>query len=174
MVLDNACSVLELVDGQSGKALSATAGGQYMARAGNVIAKHRRRIIAEEYRAGGGDLSGDSAAVFRHNLAMFRGKLVGDGNGRLQVFDLQAPTVAGERLLNVGCSRLFGELVFDGSQNLFYEAFRSGKQHDSFSAGAVFGLRYKVGGRPVRLGGFIGDDQDLAWSGQEVDGGLAE
>ena len=105
---------------------------------------------------------------------MFRGKLVGDGNGCLQVFDLQAPTVAGERFLNESCSGLFGELVFDGSQNLFYKTFRSGEQRDSFSAGAVFGLRYKVGGRPIRLGGLVGDNQDLAWSGQEIDGDLTE
>ena len=38
----------------------------------------------------------------------------------------------------------------------------------------MFGLRHQVGGRPVRLGGFVGDDQELAWSGQEVDGDLAE
>lgn len=173
-VLDNARSMLKLVDSQAGKASPAAAGGQYMARAGNVIAKRRRGIIAEEYRAGSGDLSRDPAAVFRHDLAMFRGKSIGDGNGRLQVFDLQAPTVARERLLNARRSRLFGELIFDGSQDLFYKAFGSGEQHDSFFAGSVFGLRYKVGGRPVRLGGFVGDDQKLAWPGQEVDGNLAE
>lgn len=165
MVLNNARSALELVDGQAGKAPSTASGGQYMAWAGNVIAKHRWGRIAEEYRAGSGDLSGDSAAVFRHDLAMFRGKSVSDGNGCLQIFDLQTPTVAGERLLNVRCSRLSWELVFDGCQSLFYEAFRSGEQHDSFSAGTVFGLRDQVGGRPVRVGGFIGDDQDLARSG---------
>lgn len=38
----------------------------------------------------------------------------------------------------------------------------------------MFGLRHQVGGRPVRLGGFIGDDQELAWSGQEVNSDLAE
>lgn len=173
-VLDNACSMLELVDGQAGKALSAAAGGQHVARAGNIIAKHRRGIIAEEYRAGGGDLSGNPAAVLRHNLAMFWGKPISDGNGCLQVFDLQAPTVAGKGFLNMRRARLFGELGFDGCQNLFYETFGSGEQDDSFSAGAVFGLRHQVGGRPVRLGGFIGDDQDLAWPRQEVDGDLAE
>lgn len=123
MVLDNARSVLELIDGQAGKAPSTAAGGQHVARAGYVIAKRRGGIMAEEYRTGGGDLSGDSAAVFRHDLTMFRGKSIGDGNGCLQIFDLQAPTVAGERLLNVGGSVLSWDLVFDRFQNLFYEAF---------------------------------------------------
>ena len=173
-VLNNACSMLELIDGESGKTSSAASGGQHMTGAGYVIAKRRRRIVAEEYGAGGGDLSRDSAAVFRHNLAMFRGKSIGDGNGRLQVFDLQEPAVASKRLLNERGSGLFGKLIFDGSYDLFYEAFGSGEQRDSFFAGSVFGLRYQVGGRPVRVGGFISDDQELAWPGQEVDGNSSE
>ena len=62
VVFNDACAALELINRQSGKGRAGAVGGQHVAGAGNVIAQHCRRPVAEEQRARGDDAGGAGVA----------------------------------------------------------------------------------------------------------------
>src|SRR4030095_6850516 len=75
-VLDNAGSALELIDSQTAERSSSAPGWQHMTRASHVVAQNGGGIRAQKNRAGGDDPFRNFRRLSRHDLAMFRGKLV--------------------------------------------------------------------------------------------------
>ena len=174
VVFHHAGAALELVHGQAGKGRTRAAGRQRVARAGDVIAQHRRRPRAEENRARRQDFLGNLARIARHHFAMFRRDLIGQRDRLVERLYLDQPAIALQRALDEFAPRQFRQLprdfVFDRLQNFR----RGGHEPDAFVAGTVLGLRQHVGGDEFGIGRVVGQHQHFARTGQQINGHVAE
>ena len=118
-VFDDARAPLELIDREASEGRARAACRQRVARPGDVIAQHRRRISAEKNCARGQNLFGNFARVARHHFAMLRRELVCERDGVGQRLHLNQIAVVVQRALDELAPREFGQLPGD----FFFDGF---------------------------------------------------
>ena len=111
-VFHNARAALELIHRQPGERRARAVGRQNVARPGDVIAQHRRRIISQKNRARRQDFFGNFLRLARHHFAMFRRKLVRQRNRIVQMFHQNQPAIVLQRARNGAFRASFGNIAF--------------------------------------------------------------
>jgi hypothetical protein len=170
---DDARAALEHVGHEAGETFSRAARGQRVARPGDEIARGHGRPAAEENRAARADVARDGVLVFGDDGDVLGREVVGDGNavgeGLHEDERGVLPEDFGEIRAAAERGGLGADLPFHGGE----EARAVGDEQDA-AAVAVLGLREEVGGDPRGICGGVGEDEDFARAGEEVDGALAE
>ena len=138
-----------------------------MAWPGKEITGRHRRDVAEKDATGGIQAGGDLLGIADGEGDMLGREAVGDFHGLIQIADADEYGVChrlGQMLGARGERRLAGDLLLHRGDELV----RIAEQNDD-TADAVFGLSEKIRGHPDRVGLGVGDHQNLAGPGKQVD-----
>ena len=138
-----------------------------MAWACQEVASHNRGDSAQENGARGGKSKGNFARTFRGDGHVLRRKLIRERDSRFQIANKNKAGIfqgKSEFLWTSGEAEL---LVYGGEDGLQHA--RGIRQQDGNAASAVFGLGKQIRSDPLGIGGVVRDDENLAWTGQQID-----
>ena len=138
-----------------------------MAWACEEVASHNRGDSSQENGARGGKLKGNFAGTLRGDGHVLRRKLIRDRDSRLQVADKNEAGVFQGKSQFLWTSGK-AELPVHGGGDAVQQA-RGVCQQDGNAALAVFGLGKQIRRDPLGIGGVVRNDEDLAWTGQQID-----
>ena len=165
-------AALELVGGESGEGFSGAACGECVAGPGEEVADGDGRVATEEEGAGGEETRGEGAWIFHLQGGVFGGVGVGQADGFVERGDEDE-----ERVLQRGFEDFSAR---EGAGLLLHFACGGGEdgggvgEQNGGAVASVFGLGEEVGGDPCGAGRAVGDDENFAGSGQQIDGDAAE